>query len=395
MKLKVISTDKTPKNAMRRVILEHDEYSGHEWIRESRDFTFMLWSNCNQFRSDKILINGKRIEVDSPFEEILDEDGFGTGDYKLKEGIIAFGVDVYEHSGIVYALHGEGGACFSCPWDTSRNLMWLWTNKERWDKLCGNCEWKFVDGKPTNELYQAAHRIAKNEIEEMNLCEEGAYYGYRVEEREIYHEKTEITFPDGRPSETRERDVDKWIDGNESCWGTLTEEPAQDCDFPLGIPVVASKESYIVGDTFEQECFAYRDKKSGKFLDWESNQSGSPSKHKVKPVDNAKDAALMCRKFLSDNLKSFEKDFKRKLEIVDVTEEVWANYPECIVVEKKPIKYILTDGSGRFFEGNHGECGKRYWTEDRAKALEFGDGDAYVMFNSLRKEVDGLCMTRV
>ena len=103
----------------------------------------------------------------------------------------------------------------------------------------------------------------------------------------------------------------------------------------------------------------------------------------------------MCRKFLSDNLKSFEKDFKRKLEIVDVTEEVWANYPECIVVEKKPIKYILTDASGRFFEGNHGECEKRYWTEDRAKALELGEVDANTVFNSLRKEVDGLCMTRV
>ena len=394
MKLKVISTDDTPKNAMRRVILEHDGDESHGWIRDDQDLTFMLWSNCDKFTSDKILVNGRRIEVDSPFEEILDEEGFGTGNYKLREGIIAFGVDVYDHSGLAYALHGEGGACFSCPWDTSRNLLWLWTDKERWDKLCGNCEWKFVEGKPTDELYQAAHRIAKGEIEEMNLCEQGSYYGYKTEKREIHHEKTEFTFQDGRPPETHERDVDEWVDCVDSCWGFLTENPAQDCDFPLGIPVT-SEESYIVGDTFEQECFAYRDKKTGKFLDWEFEQNGWPSKYKVKPVDNAKNATLMCRQFLTDNLKSFEKDFKRKLEIIDVTEEVWANYPECIVVEKEPVKYILTDASGRFFEGNHGECGKRHWTEDRSKALELGEGDADIVFNSLRKEVDGLCMTRV
>lgn len=307
MKLKVISTDETPKNAMRRVILEHDGAESHGWIRDGQDLTFMLWSNCDKFNSDKICVNGKRVEVDSPFEEILDEEGFGTGNYKLREGIIAFGVDVYCHGGMAYALHGEGGACFSCPWDTSRNLLWLWTDKTRWDKLCGNCEWKFVDGKPTDELYRAAHRVAKSEIEEMNLCEQGSYYGYRTEEREIHHEKTEFTFQDGRPPETHERDVDEWVDGDDCCWGFLTEKPAQDCGFPLGIPVT-SEDSYIVGDTFEQGCFTYRDTKTGKLLDWEFIRNDGKNRYKVRPVNNAKDATLMCRSFLEDNLKLFERD---------------------------------------------------------------------------------------
>ena len=38
----------------------------------------------------------------------------------------------------------------------------------------------------------------------------------------------------------------------------------------------------------------------------------------------------MCREFLFSNLACYEKGFKRSLEIRDVTEEVWANYPECI-----------------------------------------------------------------
>ena len=328
MKLKVIRTEDTPEKAMRRVVLHHDD-GCQEWVRDTQDLTFMLWSNCNKFRSDRIYDprSKKRVEVESPFVEKLDEDGFGTDEYELRKDIIAFGVDVYDHSGIAFALHGEGGACFSCPWDTARNVLYLWTDKERWDKLCGNCEWKFVDGKPTDELMKAARDIARGEIEEMNLCESGSYYGYETEDREIHHEKTEVTYPDGRPSETFDRDIDEWVSGDDSCWGCLTEKPAEDMDFPCGIPVTTD-ESHLVGKTFEQECFTYVDKATGKYLHWTWKDNGKTCV--IRPVDNPKDARLMCREFLFNNLACYEKSFKRSLEIRDVTEEVWANYPECI-----------------------------------------------------------------
>jgi hypothetical protein len=38
----------------------------------------------------------------------------------------------------------------------------------------------------------------------------------------------------------------------------------------------------------------------------------------------------MCRQFLENNLKKYEEDAKRSLEIVDVTEQVWSRWPECI-----------------------------------------------------------------
>ena len=72
--------------------------------------------------------------------------------------------------------------------------------------------------------------------------------------------------------------------------------------------------------------FTYVDKATGKYLHWTWKNNG----YVIRPVDNPKDARLMCREFLFNNLACYEKSFKRSLEIRDVTEEVWANYPECI-----------------------------------------------------------------
>ena len=150
MKLKVLKSEDTPKNCVRRIVLKHDKNG--EWVRDTQDCVFMLWSNSRNRVGDCVWdpVLKRRVEVDSPFEEILDEDGYGTGERRIKEGLIAFPVDVYEHGGTEWALSGEGGVRFSCPWDAAHGAFYLYVDKKRWDSLCGNCEWKFADGKPTD-----------------------------------------------------------------------------------------------------------------------------------------------------------------------------------------------------------------------------------------------------
>ena len=320
MKLKVLKSEDTPKNCVRRIVLKHDENG--EWVRDTRDCVFMLWSNSRDRVGDRVWdpVLKRRVEVDSPFEEILDEDGYGTGERRIKEGLIAFPVDVYEHGGTEWALSGEGGVRFSCPWDAAHGAFYLYVDKERWDSLCGDCEWKFADGKPTDELYGAAKRIARAEIEEMNLCERGCYYGYEEQGRVVEESKVKTTKWDGTV-ETEDRTAEDW-DDMDSCWGFLTDKPARDVDFPLGCPVVTD-EDYLVGDTFEQECFALSDDVTGKFVRFENRS--------YRLVGKPKFASLMCRTFLENNRRSyFEENFKRAFTVVDVTERVWKEYPECL-----------------------------------------------------------------
>ena len=319
MKLKVLKSEDTPKNCVRRIVLKHDENGG--WVRDTQDCVFMLWSNSRNHVGDRVWdpVLKRRVEVDSPFEEILDEDGYGTGEHRIREGLIAFPVDVYKHSGTAWALSGEGGACFSCLWDAAHGAFYLYVDKDRWDSICGNCEWKFVDGKPTDELYEAAKRIARAEIEEMNLSERGYYYGYEEQGRIVEGSKVRTTKWDGTV-ETEDRTVEDW-DDMDSCWGFLTDKPARDMDFPLGCPVVTD-EDHIAGDTFEQECFALSDDMTGGFVRFENRS--------YRLVDEPKFASLMCRTFLENNRKRYEEDFKRAFTVVDVTERVWKEYPECL-----------------------------------------------------------------
>ena len=40
MKLKVLKSEDTPKNCVRRVVIKHDENG--EWVRDTQDCVFML-----------------------------------------------------------------------------------------------------------------------------------------------------------------------------------------------------------------------------------------------------------------------------------------------------------------------------------------------------------------
>lgn len=326
MKLKVLNIGDTPADAVRRVVISLEDASCNEWIRDTMDNAFLLFSNVRGYRGDTYWDRNRkrRVEYDGPLEEILDEEGFGTGEHKVRDGVLYFAVDMYEHGGTAWALHGEGGVCFSCPWDTSRSAFLLWTDEDRWNRLGGNAKWEWKDGKPSDELYACARELARQEIKLMNLCERGSYYSWEEQEKLVDKAVTTRRFADGHVETFEHEDVD-W-DYGDSCGGYLTEKPAEECDFPLGVPVVTDVD-YVAGDTFEQECWALRDRDTGKYMKADYGNGHVPQ-HGF--FDDPASASLMCRQFLENNLKKYEEDAKRSLEIVDVTEQVWSRWPECI-----------------------------------------------------------------
>jgi hypothetical protein len=325
MKLKVLKMDELPKGAKRRVVIERDE-SSNDWVRDTQDCCFMLWSNCERAISTETVYDPdlkRHVEVECPYEEITDEEGYGTGEYKPKPNLIIFELNMYEHSGRHWSLSGSG---FVDPWDTAQGVAVLYTDEKRWKSLGGKAEWQFVDGEPSDELYTEARRIAQGEVEDMNLCEDGEYYSWRLDT--LSHEDSVVTETrwDGTVvRESVQESTDFW-DMEDSCGGYLTGKPARDMDFPLGVPVVASND-YLVGDTFEQECFALMDEATGKYVKVIYDE-GKP-KHEL--VNDVKFATLNAKPFLDNNKELYEKDMGRMLSVVNVTKEVWDAYPECQV----------------------------------------------------------------
>ena len=321
IKLRVLSEDDTPENAKRRVLLSKDD-GFQEWVRDTQENTFLLWSRVRDLRSDKI----KGDEVESPYEEILDEEGYCTGKYKLRDGLLVLPVDMYVHSGTSFSLHGDKG--YHDMFDTTSGALVLYCDQKRWESLGGSAKWVFVDGKPSAELLEDAKRIARAEIREMNLCEDGSYYGWR--EQHLTEEASMVvrTLWNGK-TEDCNRVYKLWEEDSEcdSCWGILTDKPAEDSDFPVGIPVVTDCAN-CDGDTFTQECWAIMDDVTGKYL---ATFDSTPEL-----TDDVNKALLHgSRSFLEGNRKWYEDDMGRALTVVDVTERVWAAYPECVVREEK------------------------------------------------------------
>ncbi len=324
MKLKVLNIDETPENCTRRVVLKKDDMQ-QNWVRDEYEHTFLLWSNSEGHHGDRVFNKRtkKMDDVGSPFEPVLDEDGYETGESKPREGLLIIPVDVYEHSGMVWFLRGEAPAGCACRWDSTcynrEAPFYLYCDKQRWDSLCGNCEWKFVDGKPSDELAKAARDIARGEINMMNLCEEGAYFGFSEEEK-ITEESDVVVVNENDGSRKAEHRKNVFWEEVDACWGFLTDNPAKDVDFPLGCPVVTDYD-YIEGDRFEQECYAL------------ANESGEYVRYRKDASEFVKDpwnASLYAKRFLDDNLRHYEDELKVKLSVVDVTEKVWSRYPECI-----------------------------------------------------------------
>lgn len=207
------------------VEIERDE-SGYNPMEEC-DQLFELWSNVpREIGSSK--------GAECPYEEIIDEDGCGTGKYRIRDGIIAVPVSAYTHSGI----HLSVGS-IRCMFGDTPDALFLYTYRELWEKLMGKDSWMKVRAKPDDEHDCTLRPATKEEFEdyveyqagilvhELNLAEEGSVFGYMTFSRRHYRK----IYDDGT-----EEDCWETCDEKDSCWGFLTDN-VSDIDFPRELPV--------------------------------------------------------------------------------------------------------------------------------------------------------------
>lgn len=166
-----------------------------------------------------------------PVVEIEDEDGYGTGEYKPEEDAFLFPVAAYIHGGIALSF-GSGSHFPDQRWDVTRNAAWMWTNKERFCQLYGEQNWMHVfdkesrtwrPAKTRNEFVEYLRGEAKSLLECWQKWNDGEVYGYRTETSCVPYKRL---YPDGHTE-----DVVAWEDGENSCWGFITDK-ANDIDFP-------------------------------------------------------------------------------------------------------------------------------------------------------------------
>lgn len=168
-----------------------------------------------------------------PIVEIVDEDGYGTGEYKPEEDAFIFPVAAYIHGEIALSL-GDGSHFPDQQRDVTRKAAWMWTNKKRFCELCGEQNWMHVyDGKTRtwrpakdrDEFKAYLRGEAEKLLDEWQMWNDGEVYGYRTETSCVPYKRL---YPDGHTE-----DEVAWDDGDDSCWGYITDK-ATDIDFPRG-----------------------------------------------------------------------------------------------------------------------------------------------------------------
>lgn len=222
-KKKVFSVDRRDESkASTHVIIDWDRYSPNPL--KDYDQVFLLHSNIPR----EFCGNEDDRDYDDPLEEIVDEDGYGTGKFQFRDGVVAFPVSAYIHSGI--ALRMGSIREFPCDpggWDTTPNAAYMWTDKKRFEEMCG--PWMEVYDHETKTRHSAKDEaefrkylweIAKDELELFQKYLDGECFGYREETRIPFKK----VYPDGR-----EVDDCDWDDGD-SCWGFYVDS-IDDIDF--------------------------------------------------------------------------------------------------------------------------------------------------------------------
>lgn len=225
IKKKVLALDdRSESNASTHVIIDWDRCPPNP-IKDY-DQVFLLHSNVTR----EFCGNESDRDYDDPLEEIVDEDGYGTGEYRFREGVVHFPVSAYIHSGI--ALRMGSIREFPCDpggFDTTRNAAFMWTDKERFEKMCCKDGWMTVYDEETKtrrpakdeaEFRKYLWEIAKGELELFQKYLDGECFGYSEETRVPFKK----VYPDGHEVE----DCD-WDDG-ESCWGFYVDS-IDDIDF--------------------------------------------------------------------------------------------------------------------------------------------------------------------
>lgn len=263
-KKKVFSVDRRDESkAWTHVIIERDRACPNplkDW-----DQVFLLHSNIREFCG-----NENEKGYDNPLVEIEDEDGYGTGKFRFRDGVVAFPVSAYIHSGV--ALRMGSIREFPCDpggWDTTPNAAYMWTDKERFEKMCG----------PWMEIYDKeakTRRPAKDETEfrkylwELAKSELGLFQKYLDGECFGWREETRVPFKKVYPDGHEIYDCD-WEDGD-ACWGYYVDS-IDDIEFPRDEDVdVFDATGRFVGDEWTIPELVVKSPISGLYLMTEGSE---------------------------------------------------------------------------------------------------------------------------
>lgn len=260
MKLKKILSTSDPlfTKVKTRVIVKRDEDPQdplHDWDQVFLMHSMITREFCGN-ESDKGYV--------SPLVEIEDEDGYGTGEFTFRKDVIAFPVAAYIHSGIAFSL-GSGSHFPDQQWDVVRGAAYLWTDKERFEKMCG--PWmemydealkKRRPAKDEAEFREHLRKMAESELKVVQQTMDGDVWGFVTEERQEYRK----VYPDGREEECCE-----YEDTADSCWGFYRDEKGRldlDADKSLdGSVEWFTDEGYLVGTEYEVPEFVVTQVKGG------------------------------------------------------------------------------------------------------------------------------------
>ena len=249
MKLKRILSTSDPlfTEVKTRVIIKRDECPQdplHDWEQVFYMHS-MITREFSGNESDKDYV--------SPLVEIEDEDGCGTGEFAFRKGTVAFPVAAYIHSGIAFSL-GSGSHFPDQQWDVVRGAAYLWTDKERFEKMCA--PWMTVydeelkqrrPAKDFDGFRESLRKIAAAELRTPQATMSGNVYGYVTEEREEFKK----VYPDGREEQCFE-----YNSTEDSCWGFIQDSDSRHFDLDAdksydGSVEWFTDEEYLVGTEYE------------------------------------------------------------------------------------------------------------------------------------------------
>lgn len=268
IKRKVLALDDRAKSkASTHVIIERDTTPPNPLM--DYDQVFLLHSNIRDFSG-----NEDDKDYRNPLDEIVDEDGYGTGEYRFRDDVVHFPVSAYIHSGI--ALRMGSIREFPCDpggWDTTRNAAYMWTDRKRFEEMCG--PWMEVydeetksrrPAKDETEFRKYLWEIAKSELEMFQKYLDGECFGWREEFRVPFKK----VYPDGR-----EVDDCEWEDGD-SCWGYYVDS-IDDIDFSKDEDTdVFDATGRFVGDEWTIPELVVKSPLSGRYLMTEGDKERDP-----------------------------------------------------------------------------------------------------------------------
>ena len=256
--------DRHKSKASTHVIIDWDHDGPNPLV--DYDQVFLIHSNIRDFCGNE---NGR--DYDSPLEETVDEDGYGTGEFKFRDGVVHFPVSAYIHSGIALSMGSiREFPCDPGGWDTTRNAAYMWTDKERFEKMHG--PWMrvydektetFRPAKDKAEFREYLWKLAKSELELFQKYMDGQCFGWREETRIPFKR----VYPDGR-----EIDDCEWEDGD-SCWGYYADS-IDDFEFPKDADTdVFDATDCFVGNEWTLPEFVVRSPVSGLYLMTEGSKT--------------------------------------------------------------------------------------------------------------------------